>query len=500
MTSSINLAVPAVEKNVEGTNAPTDAAITTPIGTSPQHFEDTLQHHERLQNNTATSNAAQNADSLELPADDDQDVSVANPSPHPPINSPSVSAPRPFVQHQLVTAVPQVASDSTDPPPAPGLVALEVEGGQSSEEVTHADLPQTPKRTPIVGQGSVPAETAPQGSAVIGENQSHIDAIAIDSNSATPVSGRAEPTRPDHASQPEGQTVNASRPDRPIPAATPTNSQRPNPPAPEPGQTTDTPTDIAQTRSDRANSPANPVRTVDGNPVRTVDGNRSHTHVDTEMVESNTAVPDSGLGEITPTDVSDQTSGPEGQTGNASRPDRPIPADTSTNPLRQNRLAHAPDLAGRTVSPEAAAESRAAAHVEANELLAKADLRRLSANGSRLGIDLTTTDLGPVRVEATTQGTELNLRLLADGSTARALINEHLEELRAQFSAEGVDVSSVSVDVDDDRAERQGTASPESQAAEPSAQETQSEPADPRPQHSHAGQRTDALSGVDVRL
>lgn len=98
-----------------------------------------------------------------------------------------------------------------------------------------------------------------------------------------------------------------------------------------------------------------------------------------------------------------------------------------------------------TTAPGHASERRAAAHAEANGLLARAELHRLTAGGSRLQLDLGTTDLGSIGIEAIDRGEGLQLQLRSDQASTRALLDEHLDELRDQLQADGFDLSSLDV-------------------------------------------------------
>lgn len=81
--------------------------------------------------------------------------------------------------------------------------------------------------------------------------------------------------------------------------------------------------------------------------------------------------------------------------------------------------------------------------------LQRGELQRIGS--SRLGIDVATTTLGNIRIEALERGGELQLRLGADQVGARALLTERLPELREHLRAEGVDVGNVDVSSGHDR-------------------------------------------------
>lgn len=81
--------------------------------------------------------------------------------------------------------------------------------------------------------------------------------------------------------------------------------------------------------------------------------------------------------------------------------------------------------------------------------LRRGELQRIGA--SRLGMDVATTSLGNIRIEALERGGELQLRLGADQSGARALLSERLPELREHLRAEGVDIGSVDISYGHDR-------------------------------------------------
>lgn len=75
--------------------------------------------------------------------------------------------------------------------------------------------------------------------------------------------------------------------------------------------------------------------------------------------------------------------------------------------------------------------------------LQRSELQRIGA--SRLGLDVATSSLGNVRVEAIERAGELQLRLGAEQLTARALLADSLPELREQLRADGIDVASVDI-------------------------------------------------------
>ena len=87
-----------------------------------------------------------------------------------------------------------------------------------------------------------------------------------------------------------------------------------------------------------------------------------------------------------------------------------------------------------------------------DDLLAQAELNRVTANGRRLDVGIATADLGNVRVEAIDRGTGLQLQLSSDQAGGRSQLGSHLAELRAELSDVGVDIGSL--DVGDAPAER----------------------------------------------
>jgi hypothetical protein len=86
------------------------------------------------------------------------------------------------------------------------------------------------------------------------------------------------------------------------------------------------------------------------------------------------------------------------------------------------------------------------AAARATDLLARAELNRLTANGTRVDADVSTEGLGVVRVAATSTSNGLELNLQSDQAAARSLLMGHAEELRQQLRRDGLDVSTISVD------------------------------------------------------
>ncbi len=97
------------------------------------------------------------------------------------------------------------------------------------------------------------------------------------------------------------------------------------------------------------------------------------------------------------------------------------------------------------VTSDLAARQRAADHAQANELLARAELRRATHGGSQLELEADGGDLGPIRIEALDRGDGLQLNLRSDQAATRALLGQHIDELRDQLRAGGFDLGSVDV-------------------------------------------------------
>lgn len=91
------------------------------------------------------------------------------------------------------------------------------------------------------------------------------------------------------------------------------------------------------------------------------------------------------------------------------------------------------------------AQQRAAAHAEANEMLARAELRRVTHGGSHLNLETDAGELGVIRIEATDRGSGLQLQLGSDRAGTRTVLGAHLHELRDQMRADGFDLASLDV-------------------------------------------------------
>lgn len=143
----------------------------------------------------------------------------------------------------------------------------------------------------------------------------------------------------------------------------------------------------------------------------------------------------------------DELAGSGADPATAANPD--LRPDAATGPVRpataasRGRPPAAVDDAGAAVVHSA--ERRAAAHAQANETLARAELRRLTHGGSRLELATDAGELGTIRIEATDGGSGLHLQLGSDRSATRAMLGEHLHELRSQLQAGGFDLGSLDV-------------------------------------------------------
>lgn len=127
----------------------------------------------------------------------------------------------------------------------------------------------------------------------------------------------------------------------------------------------------------------------------------------------------------------------------ASRPlDPPVPTVPTAGTPNADAPAVQEDPAANVTQ---SAQRRAAAHAQANEMLARAELRRVTHGGTRLGVETNAGDLGVIRIEATDRGDGLQLNLGSDRSATRAVLGEHLQELRDELRADGFDLGSVDV-------------------------------------------------------
>lgn len=146
------------------------------------------------------------------------------------------------------------------------------------------------------------------------------------------------------------------------------------------------------------------------------------------------------------------------------------------------------------------------------DLLAQADLNRLTQSGTRVGVDLTTAELGSVRVEASQRAGQLQVDLLSELAATRTLLSQHAEELRDDLRANGLDLESVDVRTGRDgapngRSARHGDAG--GQPGRAAARPNDGPSADHRNASAHGGPAGPARSsavdlgddrGVDVHL
>jgi flagellar hook-length control protein FliK len=144
---------------------------------------------------------------------------------------------------------------------------------------------------------------------------------------------------------------------------------------------------------------------------------------------------------VDPSDVVDLPDAPEVVTPTARTASG---ENTATAQSATSRVAAGARAENRS-SPSATPPPFTAPAESGDDLLAKAELNRLSNGGSRLGIDMTTTELGAVRVEASRRAGLLHLDLMSDQSVARSLLVDHADELRNEMRASGLDLNSLDV-------------------------------------------------------
>lgn len=118
---------------------------------------------------------------------------------------------------------------------------------------------------------------------------------------------------------------------------------------------------------------------------------------------------------------------------------RPVAAPTVTRPLDGSIGSQRP------TPPGAHSPASTWSTVDAPDLLAQADLQRLTHGGSRLGIDLTTAELGSVRVEALRRAGILHVDLRSDDAATRAVLAQHADDLAGELRSGGLDIDSVDV-------------------------------------------------------
>lgn len=129
-------------------------------------------------------------------------------------------------------------------------------------------------------------------------------------------------------------------------------------------------------------------------------------------------------------------------------PDAP-PATSPAAPAAVGTLSSAAGgESSARATPAAPARSildRVTAQREAEQLLARAEVRRLTSPGAGLGLDVQTADLGTIRIEAVDRGDGLHLQLGSEHASTRSTLQRHLHELREQLRHEGIDEAFVSV-------------------------------------------------------
>jgi flagellar hook-length control protein FliK len=203
---------------------------------------------------------------------------------------------------------------------------------------------------------------------------------------------------------------------------------------------------------------------------------------------------------VDPSDVVDLPDAPEVVTPTARTASG---ENTATAQSATSRVAAGARAENRS-SPSATPPPFTAPAESGDDLLAKAELNRLSNGGSRLGIDMTTTELGAVRVEASRRAGLLHLDLMSDQSVARSLLVDHADELRNEMRASGLDLNSLDVR---SQGRQGGSASdlgrPQDFSGEPRARregdaDVTFGPASP--QAEAPGMQVAGAAGVDLRL
>lgn len=109
------------------------------------------------------------------------------------------------------------------------------------------------------------------------------------------------------------------------------------------------------------------------------------------------------------------------------------PSEGTAQPIQPGRTDRGADIV------------RQHAEVPERSVLAQAELRRVTANGRRVDMDITTSDLGRVRVTAVERAGGLQLQLSSDQTGGRAHLDQHLHELRADLTERGLDIGSLGI-------------------------------------------------------
>jgi hypothetical protein len=120
------------------------------------------------------------------------------------------------------------------------------------------------------------------------------------------------------------------------------------------------------------------------------------------------------------------------------------PASSGTRPAIDPSSGPTPvRVVDPSVAPEPAPPPGRPVAPMMQEQLAQAELRRLGASTTRLGLDIATEQLGTIRVNAVDRGGDLQLNLSSDRSATRHLLTNELSSLRSELA----DGASVHVDV-----------------------------------------------------
>lgn len=362
-----------------------------------------------------------------------------------------------------------------------------VAGQGAAETEASTETPELPQAAPAQQRKaqSKPTEAkqpTPQGDAVTSEIPPATNAQAAETDSGE---DNEEPVLARYTGSEEGESS--------------TKRRRPDHSGPRPAAATAEPAARTPEAIDRMNQPAataasndqgaDPATTATA-PAAPVTEPKSAPHANAV----NTAATNPAVNTLTATAT---TSGLEARTGGEPAPPSSVQRTDAATP---------PKAPGGTKAEGAADGSpRTADRAILIQRISKA-FQRLSVDGGQLRIRLHPEHLGSVQLQMTIQGRDVSARIIAESDAARAVLTEHLPELRQRLMDSGLQVQNLEIQKEtgsatserspQDQQERAGQGGDEKRNRHPQTREYS--PTSPRPSTATAGSSGPQRSAVEA--
>lgn len=409
-------------------------------------------------------------------------------SPVPALGSEAESETEAEAQPETPTAVTrnmekQERSAAASVAPVAGQGAAETEASTETPELPQAAPAQQRKAQSKPTEATQPT---PQGDAVTSEIPPATNAQAAETDSGE---DNEEPVLARYTGSEEGESS--------------TKRRRPDHSGPRPAAATAEPAARTPEAIDRMNQPAataaaasndqgaDPATTATAPaPAAPVTEPKSAPHANAV----NTAATNPAANTLTATAT---TSGLEARTGGEAAPPSSVQRTDAATP---------PKAPGGTKAEGAADGSpRTADRAILIQRISKA-FQRLSVDGGQLRIRLHPEHLGSVQLQMTIQGRDVSARIIAESDAARAVLTEHLPELRQRLLDSGLQVQNLEIQKEtgsatseqspQDQQERAGQGGDENRNRHP---QTRENPApSPRPSTAAAGSSGPQRSAVEA--